>query len=196
MTHRRISRVVSDILLHSILIIISFFMILPFIWMLSTSLKPVEEIFKIPPIIISAQSSLKSYVYIQETYNILRIVWNTFIIAFLATILRLFFCALGGYGFAKFKFPGRNTLFGIMLATMVIPGIVTIVPVYLIMRDLKWIDTIWPLVIPGAASAFGIFFMRQYISSLSTELIDAARIDGAVWVSFSSWAPGMILWAH
>ena len=179
MTHRRISRVVSDILLHSILIIISFFMILPFIWMLSTSLKPVEEIFKIPPIIISAQSSLKSYVYIQETYNILRIVWNTFIIAFLATILRLFFCALGGYGFAKFKFPGRNTLFGIMLATMVIPGIVTIVPVYLIMRDLKWIDTIWPLVIPGAASAFGIFFMRQYISSLSTELIDAARIDGA-----------------
>ena len=176
---RRPSLWITDILIYSLLISVSVFMILPFIWMVSTSLKPADEIFAIPPIIISPNSSLKAYVYLQEQYNILSIVKNTFVIAFSATILRLFFCALGGYGFAKFKFPGQGALFAFLLATMVIPGAVTLVPVYIIMRDLHWIDTFWPLIIPGAANAFGIFFMRQYIMSVSNELMDAARIDGA-----------------
>ena len=179
MQTRRLSLWLTDILIYGLLIGVSAFMILPFIWMVSTSLKPADEIFAIPPIIISPNSSLKAYVYLQEQYNILGIVKNTFVIAFSATILRLFFCALGGYGFAKFKFPGQRALFAFLLATMVIPGAVTLVPVYIIMRELKWIDTFWPLIIPGAANAFGIFFMRQYIMSVSNELMDAARIDGA-----------------
>jgi ABC-type glycerol-3-phosphate transport system permease component len=169
----------TNALIYGLLIGVSAFMILPFIWMISTSLKPPDEIFAIPPIIISPNSSLKAYAYLQEQYKILGIVKNTFVIAFSATILRLFFCALGGYGFAKFKFPGQGALFAFLLGTMVIPGAVTLVPVYLIMRDLKWIDTFWPLIIPSAANAFGIFFMRQYIMSVSSELMDAARIDGA-----------------
>ena len=179
MLARQFSRWLTDALIYALLIAISAFMILPFIWMVSTSLKPADEIFAIPPIIISPNSSLKAYAYLQEQYNILSIVKNTFVIAFSATILRLFFCALGGYGFAKFKFPGQGALFAFLLGTMVIPGAVTLVPVYLIMRDLKWIDTFWPLIIPGAANAFGIFFMRRYIMSVSSELMDAARIDGA-----------------
>ena len=176
---RRLSLWLTDALMYGLLIGISAFMILPFIWMVSTSLKPADEIFAIPPIIISPNSSLKAYAYLQEQYNILGIVKNTFVIAFSATILRLFFCALGGYGFAKFKFPGQGALFAFLLGTMVIPSAVTLVPIYIIMRDLKWIDTFWPLIIPGAANAFGIFFMRQYIMSVSSELMDAARIDGA-----------------
>ena len=176
---RRLSLWLTDILMYSLLIGVSIFMILPFIWMISTSLKPADEIFTIPPIIISPNSSLKAYAYLQEQYNILGIVKNTFVIAFSATVLRLFFCALGGYGFAKLKFPGQGVLFAFLLGTMVIPGAVTLVPIYIIMRDLKWIDTFWPLIIPGAANAFGIFFMRQYIMSVSNELMDAARIDGA-----------------
>lgn len=179
MLTQRYSRWLTDALIYTLLIAISAFMLLPFIWMVSTSLKPADEIFAIPPIIVSPNSSLKAYAYLQEQYNILSIVKNTFVIAFSATILRLFFCALGGYGFAKFKFPGQGALFAFLLGTMVIPGAVTLVPVYIIMRDLKWIDTFWPLIIPGAANAFGIFFMRQYIMSVSSELIDAARIDGA-----------------
>jgi len=179
MLTQRFSRRLTDGLIYTLLIAISAFMLLPFIWMVSTSLKPPDEIFAIPPIIISPNSSLNAYVYLQEQYNIIGIVKNTFVIAFSATILRLFFCALGGYGFAKFKFPGQGALFAFLLGTMVIPGAVTLVPVYIIMRDLKWIDTFWPLIIPGAANAFGIFFMRQYIMSVSSELIDAARIDGA-----------------
>ena len=179
MTARRLSHWLTDFLMYGLLIGVSIFMILPFIWMVSTSLKPPDEIFAIPPIIISKHSSLNAYAYLQQQYHILSIVKNTFVIAFSATILRLFFCALGGYGFAKFKFPGQGALFAFLLGTMVIPGAVTLVPVYIIMRDLKWIDTFWPLIIPGAANAFGIFFMRQYIMSVSNELMDAARIDGA-----------------
>lgn len=179
MVTRRLSLWLTDFLMYGLLIAVSVFMILPFIWMVSTSLKPADEIFTIPPIIISPHSSLKAYTYLQEQYNILGIVKNTFVIAFSATILRLFFCALGGYAFAKFKFPGQGVLFAFLLGTMVIPGAVTLVPIYIIMRDLKWIDTFWPLIIPGAANAFGIFFMRQYIMSVSNELMDAARIDGA-----------------
>ncbi len=176
---RKLYRLATDASMYAFLIVISLFMLLPFIWMLSTSLKPADEIFAIPPIFISRNMDLHAYIFIQQDYDILRIVGNTFVIAFAATALRLFFCALGGYGFAKFKFPGQAALFAFLLGTMVIPNAVTLVPVYLIMRDLKWIDTFLPLIIPGAASAFGIFFMRQYISSLSEEIMDAARIDGA-----------------
>jgi len=176
---RRLSQWLTDFLMYGLLIGVSFFMILPFIWMVSTSLKPPDEIFTIPPIIISKHSSLNAYAYLQQQYHILNIVKNTFVIAFSATVLRLFFCALGGYGFAKFKFPGQGALFAFLLSTMVIPSAVTLVPIYIIMRNLKWIDTFWPLIIPGAANAFGIFFMRQYIMSVSNELMDAARIDGA-----------------
>jgi ABC-type glycerol-3-phosphate transport system permease component len=179
MLTRRFSRLFENGLMYTFLIAVSIFMLLPFVWMLSTSLKPADEIFAIPPIIISGHMDLHAYIYIQKEYNILRIVGNTFIIAFSATFLRLFFCALGGYGFAKFRFPGQGALFAFLLGTMVIPSAVTLIPVYLIMRDLKWIDTFLPLIIPGAASAFGIFFMRQYILSLSEEIMDAARIDGA-----------------
>jgi len=103
---------------------------------------------------------------------------NTFIIAFLATILKLFFCSLAGYGFAKYRFPGRNILFSILIASMIVPFAVTIVPLYIMMVNFHWVNTFLPLIIPGAAAPFGIFFMRQYIRSIPDELLDAACIDG------------------
>ena len=176
---RKFSDKLINLAMYGVLIGISIFMLLPFIWMLSTSLKPENEIFRLPPIVISSNSSLNAYRNLIEQRNILRIVANTFIIAAGATLLQLFFCALGGYGFAKFTFKGREKLFAILLATLIVPFTVLMVPLYIIMLNLSWIDTFWPLIIPGAASAFGIFFMRQYISSVSDELLDAARIDGA-----------------
>ncbi|MEJ2555668.1 MAG: carbohydrate ABC transporter permease [Anaerolineae bacterium] len=176
---RRLNRLLGGVLLYGLLIGMSVFMILPFIWMFSTSLKPQNEIFRLPPVIVSMNSNLDAYRNLVEDRNILRIVGNTFVIAAGATCLRLFFCSLGGYGFAKYKFPGRGALFGFLLGTMIVPFSITMVPLYVIMLRLKWIDTFWPLIIPGAANAFGIFFMRQYISTISDELLDAARIDGA-----------------
>jgi ABC-type glycerol-3-phosphate transport system permease component len=167
----------TQIAVYSLVTLIALFMILPFIWMLSTSFKPQDEIFVSPPILISPNMSLDGYRYIVDL-GALRVLWNTFFIAFTSTALSLFFCTLGGYGFAKYRFPGRGALFAFLLGTMIIPSAVLMVPTYIIMLKLGWLDTYWPLLIPGAANAFGIFFMRQYISTISDELLDAARIDG------------------
>jgi ABC-type glycerol-3-phosphate transport system permease component len=177
----RLSRWIGDVLIYALLIAVCIFMFFPFLWMIVTSLKTADEIFHIPMIIIPAHPDLHAYIYLfhQENYNIFGVTWNTFFIALSGTALSLFFCSLGGYAFAKFKFPGQKALFSFLLGTMVIPGAVTLIPIFLIMRDLKWIDTILPLIIPGAANAFGIFFMRQYISTISDDIMDAARIDGA-----------------
>jgi ABC-type glycerol-3-phosphate transport system permease component len=176
---RKISRIVVNILMYGFLILVSLYMILPFFWMLTTSLKPENEIFASPPILISSNMNLAAYKTIIFDGNILRVLLNTFIIASCATIVRLFFCSLGGFGFAKYKFLGKGTLFAILVATLVIPFSITLVPLFVVMVQLKWTNTFLPLIIPGAASAFGIFFMRQYISTIENELLDAARIDGA-----------------
>ena len=179
MFYYRVSRWAGNALIYALLIAICIFMLFPFLWMIITSLKYADEIFHIPMILIPAHPDLHAYTYIIKQYHIFNITWNTFMIAIIGTGLSLFFCSLGGYAFAKFKFPGQGPLFSFLLGTMVIPAAVTLVPVFLIMRDLKWIDTILPLVIPGAANAFGIFFMRQYISTISDDIMDAARMDGA-----------------
>lgn len=176
---RKISKVFTDIVLYGFLILISLYMILPFFWMISSSFKPENEIFASPPILISRNMNLEAYKAVIVDGNILRVLLNTFLVAASATILRLFFCTLGGFGFAKYKFLGKGALFSILIATMVIPFSVTLVPLFVIMTRLDWTNTFLPLIVPGAASAFGIFFMRQYISSINDELLDAARIDGA-----------------
>lgn len=168
-----------NLVLYVVLIGISIFMILPFIWMISTSFKLPQDVFGFPPTIISPRSTLINYQFLFGQKNLLLIVWNTFFVAAAGTMLSLLFCSLGGYGFAKYKFPGRGLLFSLLLATMIIPGAVTMVPSFVVMRSFGWYNTFWPLIVPGAANAFGIFFMRQYISSINDELIDAGRIDGA-----------------
>ncbi|HSV84932.1 MAG TPA: carbohydrate ABC transporter permease [Levilinea sp.] len=179
MNTRKLKRTLVSILLYSVLVIISIFMLLPFVWMVSTSFKLPEDVFGFPPILWSERSTAINYIYLIIEKNLLLITWNTFFVSFAATILSLFFCSLGGYGFAKYQFPGRVTLFSLLLASMVIPGAVMMVPSFVLMREFGWVNTFLPLIIPGAANAFGIFFMRQYISSINDELLDAARIDGS-----------------
>ena len=168
-------------LMHAMLIAVSLFMILPFIWMVSTSFKPQTEIFTRPPILISPNMSLEGYRYIynyEQTDGVLNVLRNTVVISGSFTLLSIFFCALGGFGFAMYRFPGRSYLFTLLLATMIVPQAVTMVPTYAMMVKFDWVDTFWPLIVPGVAHAFGIFFMRQYISTISRELLDAGRIDG------------------
>ena len=179
MISRSGQKIITDLLLYTFLIFIAIFMILPFVWMLSTSFKLPQDIFGYPPMLIPETPVLDNYFYIFKEKNLLRVLANTFFVALSTTMLSLFFTALGGYGFAKFNFLGKNILFALLLATMVIPGAVMMVPSFVIMRELGWVDKFWPLIIPGAANAFGIFFFRQYISTINDELMDAARIDGA-----------------
>jgi multiple sugar transport system permease protein len=179
MSIHRLKHHLVTALLYAMLVTISVFMLLPFIWMVSTSFKLPQDVFGFPPVIWSERSTAINYIYLIMEKNILRITWNTFFISFTGTMLSLFFCSLGGYGFAKYKFPGQMWLFSLLLASMVIPAAVMMVPSFVLMRQFGWVNTFLPLIVPGAANAFGIFFMRQYISSINDELMDAARMDGA-----------------
>lgn len=157
----------------------SAFMIFPFVWMLVSSFKPFQEIFA-GDSFLPRDPTLANYRSLFEQSDALAKIWNSLYIATTATVLSVFLCALGGYAFAKFRFPGRTALFSLMLGTMVIPFAVVMVPLFVMMRNtFHWIDTPWPLIIPGAANAFGIFFMRQYMLAVPDEMLDAARVDGA-----------------
>lgn len=167
----------SEVSIYVFLTVLAVFSILPFVWMASSSFKPLAEIFARPPQLITDNMSLDAY-HFAARIGVWRAMFNTFLIATLFTAVTLFFSTLAGFGFAKYQFPGRKWLFGLLLAIMLVPGAVTIVPTYILMLELGWIDTILPLVVPGAANAYAIFFMRQYVSAIPGELIDSARIDG------------------
>lgn len=154
-------------------------MVFPFLWMLTSSLKPFEEIFA-GDSFLPENPTLQNYTSLFKQADALDRIWNSFFIAVAGTVLSVFLCALGGYAFAKFRFPGRRVLFSIMLASLAVPFAVVMVPLFVMMRNFfHWIDTPWPLIVPGAANAFGVFFMRQYMFSISDEMLDAARVDGA-----------------
>jgi ABC-type glycerol-3-phosphate transport system permease component len=155
------------------------FMAFPFLWMLVSSFKPMQEIFAGDSFLPQAPT-LDNYSRLFGDLGAALKTWNSFFIATTATLASLFLCSLGGYAFAKLRFPGRRALFTLMLATMAIPFAVIMVPLFILMRNVfDWIDTPWPLIVPTAANAFGIFFMRQYLFSLPDEMLDAARVDGA-----------------
>jgi multiple sugar transport system permease protein len=152
----------------------------PFYYMLVTSTHRTSEILRIPPPMWFGAALQQNYAELLDALPFWASFWNSLAIAAVHTVLVLLFCSLGGYGFAKFRFPGRDALFAFLLATLMVPGFLGLIPVFIVFRQLGWIDTWLPMIIPGIANAFGIFWMRQYIeSSVPAELMDAARIDGA-----------------
>ena len=175
----RTSQLLFKVITHFLLLIGSIVFLFPFFWMISASFKTPSELLG------SAQTILPSHFVWDNYYKafftsvpLLRNFFNSMFICTSYTILAVFFCSLGGFAFAKYKFPGRNWLFVVMLSTMMIPGVVGIVPSFIIMTKLGLVNTYWAVIIPGAANAFGIFFMRQYMYSIPDDLLDAAKIDG------------------
>jgi ABC-type glycerol-3-phosphate transport system permease component len=161
------------------LVAVSAYMLFPFVWMVVSSLKPMAEIFAGDSFLPEAPT-LDNYGRLFEESGAALKIWNSFFIATVGTLASLFLCALAGYAFAKLHFPGRRRLFTLMLATMAVPFAVVMIPLFIVMRNVfGWIDTPWPLIVPTAANAFGIFFMRQYMLSLPDEMLDAGRVDGA-----------------
>jgi ABC-type glycerol-3-phosphate transport system permease component len=174
-----VTRAVPKIGMYALLAGVGLFMVFPFAWMAVSSLKPFSEIFA-GDTFLPAAPTLDNYASLFSRYDVGRAIWNSTFIAVFFTVLSTILCALGGYAFAKFTFPGRRWLFGFVLATLAIPFAVLLVPLFLLMRNvLHWIDTPWPLIVPWAANAFGIFFMRQYLTDLPDEMLDQARVDGA-----------------
>jgi len=152
----------------------------PFYYTLVTATHRTAAILSIPPPIWFGGDLVQNYTELLGALPFWNALFNSIAISTIHTALVLFFCSLGGYGFAKFQFPGRELLFGFLLATLMVPSAIGIIPFFIVMRNLGWINTWNPLIIPGIANAFGIFWMRQYITSaVPADMMDAARIDGA-----------------
>jgi multiple sugar transport system permease protein len=164
---------------YGILVLGAALMLLPFEWMVVASLMAPHEIMARPLVWMPAVPQLGNYARLAEAIPLGRMYLNSIVVTLLTTLGILLSSSLAGYGFAKFQFPGRDTLFVIVLATMMIPFFVFLIPVFYIVRQLGWVDTYAGLIVPNLVTAFGIFLLRQFILSLPDELLDAARIDGA-----------------
>ena len=151
----------------------------PFIYMISASFKPQNEIFTFPVQIIPKEPFFDNYTTLIGETLYLRWFLNTAIVAVGRTSLSLLLCMLAGFAFAKYDFPFRRVLFVMVLASFTLPFEVVLIPLYTMMVRLGWLNTYWVLIVPFAASAFGIFLARQYALALPTELMEAARIDGS-----------------
>lgn len=154
--------------------------ILPFLFMVSTSLKPPSEIYEVPFRWIPRNPTLASYEKALTQANLLRGTLNTLTVAIPATLGGLLTASFAGFAFAKLRFPHKDTLFSLLMATMMLPGIVTLIPQFAVFARIGWVDTYWPLIVPGAmGTALATFMMRQYFKTIPDEIIEAAALDGA-----------------
>lgn len=172
-------KILSWLVINAILMLLTLAFIIPFYYMTVGGFKHQTEIASTTVTLLPRVPTLVNYQTIFTEFPMIRITLNSFFISLAVTFTNLFFCSLAGLAYARFRFPGRDRLFSLSLLTMMIPMQAILVPLFIIMSKLNWINTYQSLIIPGAVGAFGTFFMRQYIaSSVPPELLDAARIDG------------------
>lgn len=153
----------------------------PFVYMITGSFKFNADIFSYPLTFIPREPTLDNYTRLLGGSEIpyVRQFANSLFVATAQTLLTLFVASAVGWGFAKYEFRGKRVLFGLLLATLTFPFQLTLVPLFLMMVNIRWLDTYWAIIVPGAVSAFGAFFMRQSMLAVPNDLVDAARIDGA-----------------
>lgn len=153
-------------------------MFFPVAWTLSASLKPNAEVLLVPVRWIPSEIHWENFArpFVEKPFG--RYFLNSIVVSASVTVLNLFFCALAGYGFAKFNFRGKNILFLYVLSTLMVPLHVIMISLFLVVRAFGWLNTYQSLIVPAMVSAFGIFLMRQFMLSIPSEYIDSARIDG------------------
>jgi multiple sugar transport system permease protein len=164
---------------HLVLIPIAVVMVIPLAWMLVTSLQTLEETRHYPPTLVPTSLELHNYTDVLQQAPFARWFVNTLVVTVLVVLGNLLFCSLAGYAFARIRFVGREFVFVLILATLMVPFQVVIIPTFLIVKSFGLIDTLGALILPNLASAFGIFMLRQFFRTLPIELEEAARIDGA-----------------
>jgi multiple sugar transport system permease protein len=153
--------------------------VFPLLWMFTTSIKPESEIISAQPGLFSATVTGSNYVQAWQAIDFPRLFMNTVIFAGGVTVLSLTFDSLTAYALARLDFPGKNVIFVLVLITLMLPFQVNLIPLFLLLTKLHWINTYQGLILPRATNAFGIFFLRQFFLSIPKELEDAARVDGA-----------------
>ena len=164
---------------HLVLIPIAVVMLIPMVWMLVTSLETLNETRHFPPVLLPHTLVPGNYSQVLQQAPFARWFVNTMIVTVATVAGNLLFCSLAGYAFARIKFFGREVVFVLLLATLMIPFQVVMIPTFIIVKDLGLINTLNALIVPNLANAFGVFLLRQFFRTLPVELEEAARIDGA-----------------
>lgn len=175
---RKALSITGTVALHLLLYAMAFVTVAPFLWMLLASFKELGEILQYPPTWIPRNVILDNFTGAFEAAPFGRFYMNSLFVASAVTLGQLFTCSLAAYAFARLQFPGRDILFYVFLGTMMIPGQVTMIPAFMVLHWLGWIDTYAALIVPGLASAFGTFLLRQFFLTIPRDLEDAAAIDG------------------
>ena len=178
MKKKKSSAVLRRVLLYIVLILIAVIMVVPFLWMLSTSLKTQYDAVKIPPVWIPDPPRWENYVKLFTEQPMFQFMLNTIKIVFFVVLGQLFFSSLAAYSFARISLKGRNVVFFFYIATLMVPGQVTMIPTYLMFAKAGLTDNHLALILPAFFSAFGVFLLRQFFMSLPRELEEAAEIDG------------------
>ncbi len=174
----KIQKTAFRVFVYAVLLIIVFVCLFPVLWMCIISFKTVGESISGFNALRIETPTLANYKRLFQLIPIWQNLYNSLFTTVIGTLTTLFFCALAGFGFAKYQFPGRKTLFYFVIATMMITTEVGAVPLFIIMRKVGLINSLWSLIIPRIATAVGIFYMRQYITEVPDEILEAARIDG------------------
>ena len=169
----------KKVLLHAALIAGGLLTLFPLLWMLAASFMSNGEATTYPPHVLPHAATLEQYRQLFVRLNIGRAFFSSATIAIITTLFSLLFNSMAGYAFAKLRFRGRERMFGLLLAALVIPAQVGMLPLFLLMKSLGLVNTYWGVIIPSLASVFGIFLIRQFMLSIPQELLEAARIDGA-----------------
>ncbi len=184
----------ADALVLLAIIVIAIVAAFPLVWMVLSSLKTPAESMQTPPVWFPATPNLSAYSEVAGVIDAQRSFWNSFVIATTTTAGILVTSLMAGYAFAKYRFRGRDALFAVMIATMFLPPIVTLIPLYRLVTYMGFNASLIGVIVPHLANAFGIFLMRQFIAGVPDELIDAARVDGAseLRIVFSIVAPSVV----
>jgi multiple sugar transport system permease protein len=172
-------KIFKTTLLHIIVYALAIITLIPFLWMVLTSVKDLSDIFIYPPQWLPSKIHLENYVNAFDAAPFGRYYFNSIFVALAVTIGQLITCSMAAFAFARLKFWGRNVLFFIFLGTMMIPYNVTMIPSFMVLYWLGWVDSYQALIVPGLASAFGVFLLRQFFMTIPKELEEAAYIDGA-----------------
>jgi multiple sugar transport system permease protein len=170
---------IGSIISHTLLIIVSLLVLFPFIWMLDTALKPNSQVYQFPPSLLPNPLTLDNFTAVWIYLPFGHFLLNSLFVAATGTILVMITSSLAAYAFARLKFAGRDTIFFAYIGTLLIPQAVLVIPEFLIMDYLGWINTYQALIIPGAFTAFGTFLLRQFFKTIPLELEESALIDGA-----------------
>jgi len=177
--NRRLHRLFPALLLYGALGVGVALTLLPLLWMLAASLMPAGEANSVPPRLWPSTVTFEHYAALFTRLDLGRYILNSALLAGAVTVIALFINSMAGYAFAKFRFRYRDRLFQGLLAAMVIPAQVAMLPLFLLLKQFGLINTYWGVIIPGMASIFGIFLIRQYLLAIPDSLLDAARMDGA-----------------